>query len=96
MDLVARESDPVNAKRILIISSDAAYRDDVRRTLEDAGIDAAEGTSAADAVTAAGPEVHAVVLDRESFLAADAEGTLEYIATQGLPVPFLVTTARDE
>jgi len=85
----------VSAKRILIISPDTGYRDDLRVALGDAGVDTTDAQSAAQAFTEGGGDVHAVVLDRDSFLAADADGTLDYVATQGIHVPFLVTTSDE-
>ncbi len=85
----------MSAKRILIASTNAVFRTDVRATLENAGVEAAESPSAAEALTGATADIHAVVLDRDSFLAADADGTLDYVATQGIHVPFLVTTDKE-
>ena len=82
----------MSAKRILIISMSDEYRDNLSTTLADAGIEATESPSAAQAFTDGTPEIHAVVLDRDSFLMADADGTLDFVSTQGLNVPFLVTT----
>jgi signal transduction histidine kinase len=90
MDTVPGRVDLVSAKRILIISQDPEFRTELRAALGDAGVEAIEASSAAESMTASSDEIHAVVLDRAAFLAADADGTIDYVATQGLHVPFLM------
>jgi len=81
----------VSAKRVLIICSDPSERVDIRSAIETAGFEPTEAAAVGQALQENASDVDLVVLDRDAFMAADDDGTLD-AATDLTHVPFLVTT----
>jgi len=82
----------VSAKSVLIICSDPSECADIRSAISAAGFEASESDSVGDAHLDHNSGVDLVVLDRDAFMTADADGTLDAAVSDMAHVPFLVTT----
>lgn len=86
----------MSARRVLIICSDLSERMDIRSALGAAGIESIEAATTTVALREHGADADLVVLDRDVFMAADADGTLDAAITDMAHLPFLVTTHDHE
>ena len=82
----------MNAKRVLIVCADPGERAEIASVLASAGYDARLAETLREVLRGGTADTHAVVLDREAYLAGDADGSVEELAGAHADVPFLVTT----